>query len=174
MPTRPDAGSTVSTACPLDCPDSCSLAVTVDRGKVTAIDGSRDNAVTGGYICAKVRRFTERQYGADRVLHPAIRAGAKGDAVFRQASWDEALALVAARLAEVRDHWGGEAILPFAYGGSNGLLTQDTADARLFRRMGASRLARTVCAAPTGAVLRACCISSSATKPTDGRFLMLI
>jgi anaerobic selenocysteine-containing dehydrogenase len=156
MPTRPDAGSTVSTACPLDCPDSCSLAVTVDRGKVTAIDGSRDNAVTGGYICAKVRRFTERQYGADRVLHPAIRAGAKGDAVFRQASWDEALALVAARLAEVRDHWGGEAILPFAYGGSNGLLTQDTADARLFRRMGASRLARTVCAAPTGAVLRAC------------------
>jgi anaerobic selenocysteine-containing dehydrogenase len=160
MTTRPDpgpaAGAAVATTCPLDCPDSCSLAVTVEHGKVTAIDGSAGAPVTDGYICAKVRRFTERQYGADRLLHPAVRIGRKGDAVFRQATWEEAMALVAERLADVRARWGDEAILPFAYGGSNGLLTQDTADARLFRRLGASRLARTVCAAPTGAVLRAC------------------
>jgi len=123
---------------------------------VTAIDGTADNPVTGGYICAKVRRFAERQYGADRVLHPAIRTGRKGDAVFRQATWDEALSLVTQRLEETRARWGGEAILPYYYGGSNGLLTQEVADARLFRRLGASRLARTVCAAPTGAVFRAC------------------
>ena len=77
-------------------------------------------------------------------------AGAKGQGRFSRVSWDEALELIATRLLEIRERWGGEAILPFSYGGSNGLLTQDTIDAVLFRRFGASRLARTVCAAPTG------------------------
>ena len=140
----------VSTVCPLDCPDSCSLDVTVQEGRVTVVDGSALNPVTGGYICAKVRRFPERVYGPDRVLHPLIRRGHKGLASFQQVSWDEALATIAHRLREIRAQWGGEAILPYCYGGSNGLLTQDTSDATLFRRLGASRLVRTVCAAPTG------------------------
>ena len=55
----------------------------------------------------------------------------------------------------IRDRWGAEAILPFCYGGSNGLLTQDTTDAALFRGFKTSRLARTVCAAPTGAANQA-------------------
>src|SRR5688500_14708300 len=141
----------VETVCPLDCPDSCSLDVTVQEGRVTAINGSHANPVTDGYICAKVRRFGERLYGPDRLLYPAIRKGAKGQASFTRASWDEALALVADRMREARERWGGESILPYSYGGSNGLLTQATSDATLFRRLGASRLARTVCAAPTGA-----------------------
>jgi anaerobic selenocysteine-containing dehydrogenase len=141
----------VETVCPLDCPDSCSLDVTVQEGRVTAIDGSYLNPVTSGYICAKVRRFPERLYGPDRLLHPAVRKGPKGLASFTRVSWDEALAHIADRLVEARDRWGGESILPYSYGGSNGLLTQDTSDATLFRRLGASRLARTVCAAPTGA-----------------------
>ena len=70
-------------------------------------------------------------------------------------SWDEALALVADAMREARDRWGGESVLPYYYGGSNGLLTQDTTDARLFRRFGASRLARTLCAATTGAANQA-------------------
>ena len=142
---------TVTTVCPLDCPDSCSLEVTVEDGRITAIDGSHENPVTGGYICAKVRRFGERQYGADRLLYPAIRKGPKGAGSFKRVSWDEALSVIADRIREARDAWGGESILPYSYGGSNGLLTQDTSDATLFRRLGASRLARTVCAAPTGA-----------------------
>ena len=153
--TRAATGSLVETTCTLDCPDSCNLDVTVDRGHVTTIDGANRDPVTGGYICAKVRRFTERQYGPDRLLYPAVRSGAKGSGSFRRVEWDEALKLVAERLAAVRDGSGGEAILPLCYGGSNGLLTQDTADARLFRRLGASRLARTVCAAPTTAALGA-------------------
>ncbi len=140
----------VATVCPLDCPDSCSLDVTVHDGRVTEIDGSHLNPVTSGYICAKVRRFPERVYGPDRLLYPAVRKGPKGLGRFERVSWDDALALVAQRLSEVRETWGGEAILPYSYGGSNGLLTQDTSDATLFRRLGASRLARTVCAAPTG------------------------
>jgi anaerobic selenocysteine-containing dehydrogenase len=137
--------------CPLDCPDSCTLDVTLQDGRITSIDGSSLNPVTNGYICAKVRRFGERVYGSDRLLYPAIRKGPKGFANFQRTSWDEALALIATRLTEARETWGGESILPYSYGGSNGLLTQDTSDATLFRRLGASRLARTVCAAATGA-----------------------
>jgi anaerobic selenocysteine-containing dehydrogenase len=141
----------VASVCPLDCPDSCSLNVTVLGNKVTSIDGSSIHPVTGGFICAKVRRFPERLYGSDRLHYPAVRSGQKGSAAFTRVSWDEALGLVAEKLTQTRDTWGGESILPYSYGGSNGLLTQDTSDATLFRRLGASRLARTVCAAPTGA-----------------------
>ena len=145
----------VATACPLDCPDACSLDVTVQDGRVTVIDGSSLNPVTDGYICAKVRRFPERVYGPDRLLYPAVRKGPKGLATFVRVSWEEALGIVAERLVEARDRWGGESILPYSYGGSNGLLTQDTSDATLFRRLGSSRLARTVCAAPSGAAFQA-------------------
>jgi anaerobic selenocysteine-containing dehydrogenase len=141
----------VDTVCPLDCPDACSLDVTLQDGRITRIDGSPHNSVTNGYICAKVRRFSERVYGSDRLLHPAIRKGPKGYGLFERASWDDAMALIATKLEETREASGGESILPYSYGGSNGLLTQDTGDATLFRRLGASRLARTVCAAPTGA-----------------------
>ena len=126
--------ATVDTACPLDCPDSCSLAVTVSKGRVVEIDGSTLNAPTAGYICAKVRKFGDRVYGDARLQYPAVRTGPKGQGRFRRVGWDEAIELIATRLLEVREHWGGEAILPFSYGGSNGLLTQDTLDAVLFRR----------------------------------------
>lgn len=147
--------STVDTACPLDCPDTCSLAVSVEKGKVVKIDGSKRHDITDGYICAKVRRFAERVYGDLRLKHPAVRVGAKGDGRFRRITWEEALDTIAKRMIEIRDRWGAEAILPFSYGGSNGLISQDTSDARLFRGFGTSRLARTVCAAPTGAANRA-------------------
>lgn len=141
--------STVHTVCPLDCPDTCSLEVAVERGAIVSIGGSRRHAVTDGYICGKVRRFGERVYGDARVPHPLVREGRRGGGEFRRATWDEALRTIADRMAEIRGAWGAEAVLPFSYGGSNGLLTQDTVDARLFREFGASRLARTVCAIPT-------------------------
>ena len=98
-----------------------------------------------------MRRYPEHLYGSARILHPGIRVGRKGEGRFRDATWDEALGLVAARMQAVRDGRGAEGILPFSYGGSNGYLSQDTTDARLFYRLGASRLLRTVCAAPSGA-----------------------
>lgn len=143
--------STVDTACPLDCPDSCSLAVTVEKGRVVTIDGSRRHDITGGYICAKVRRFGERVYGEWRLKNPAVRTGRKGSGEFKRVTWNEALDRIADRMLTIRDTWGAEAILPFSYGGSNGILSQDTTDAALWRGFGTSRLARTVCAAPTGA-----------------------
>lgn len=147
--------STVRTACPLDCPDSCTLEVTVENGRVIKIDGGTANDVTRGYICGKVRRFADRVYGEDRLLYPAIRTGARGQGTFTRVSWDEALDHIAGRIREIRDAHTAEAILPFCYGGSNGLLTQDTNDAAFFRALGTSRLARTVCAAPTGAANQA-------------------
>jgi anaerobic selenocysteine-containing dehydrogenase len=144
------SATTVESACPLDCPDSCTLSVTVRHGRVLAIDGGHTNPVTQGYICAKVRRFGDRVYGPDRLLYPAVRKGRKGEARFQRVSWDEALELVCDRLQRAIAESGGESILPFSYGGSNGLLSDDALDAVLWRRLGTSRLARTVCAAPTG------------------------
>ena len=70
--SKPD-GHHVATACPLDCPDSCSLSVTLTDGRVSALDGGPGNPATGGFICGKVRRFGERVYGPDRLLRPGLR-----------------------------------------------------------------------------------------------------
>lgn len=124
----------------------------MEDGRVVKVDGDRRNAYTQGFICSKVRHLPDHLYGPDRLLYPARRRGSKGDrASFERISWDEALDLAANKLREAKDRFGGESILPYSYGGSNGLLTHESTDARLFYRLGASRLERTVCAAPTGA-----------------------
>ncbi|MGI8672504.1 MAG: molybdopterin-containing oxidoreductase family protein [Luteitalea sp.] len=140
----------METACPLDCPDTCSLTVGVAEGRVVSVDAGPASSTTAGFICAKVRRFPDHLYGADRLQYPEIRDGVRGLGKFRRASWDDAMALIADKLQAARDLHGGESILPYSYGGSNGLLTHQAVDAELFRALGASRLARTVCAAPTG------------------------
>ncbi len=146
----------VATACPLDCPDACSLSVSVRDGRVVEVDGGHANDATRGYICAKVRRFPERVYGDDRLRFPMVRKGPKGGGQFARVSWDEALEAIASAIRRASTTpVGAEAILPYCYGGSNGLLTQDATDAVLFRRLGASRLLRTLCAAPTGAANQA-------------------
>ncbi|MEM6701187.1 MAG: molybdopterin-dependent oxidoreductase [Acidobacteriota bacterium] len=137
------------TACPLDCPDTCSLVVEVDDGKAVRFDGDDRNPFTRGFICSKVRRYARHVYGEERLTEPLRRRGAKGSGDFESITWDEALDAVAEALKQARDRSGGESILPLSYGGSNGVLSQDTTDARLFRRLGASGLARTVCAAPS-------------------------
>src|SRR5436305_725556 len=146
----PSPLAVLPSACPLDCPDACSLDVKVDGGRVVKVDGGPRNPFTQGYICAKVRRFPELLYGEGRLLYPAVRRGAKGEGRFERVSWEEALDLAAAKIRAARARWGGESILPFWYGGSNGVLTQDTTDAPPFYRLGASPLPRTVCAAATG------------------------
>ena len=145
----------VETACPLDCPDGCSLAVSVEEGRVVKVDAGPASPTTGMFICGKVRRFTDHLYGDHRLLYPEIRDGAKGLGKFRRATWEEAMTLIAERMRAARDEFGGESILPYSYGGSNGLITHLSTDADLWRALGTSRLARTVCAAPTGAAAQA-------------------
>ena len=141
-------------ACPLDCPDLCDLEVEVDGGRVVRVDGGTRTPITDGFVCGKVRNLADHLYGDARVREPLIRIGAKGAGEFRRASWDEALDLVAARIGEVRARAGGEAILPYHYDGSNGWLSAETMAPRFFRRLGASRLLRTFCAAPASAAVR--------------------
>src|SRR5262249_47047165 len=129
MATRPEGvlggpATVVETACPLDCPDACTLAVTVRHGKLVKIDGGHVNPVTNGFICQKVRGFGDRVYGPDRLLYPGVRSGRKGEGRFKRVSWDEALELVTERMTGAKAKHGGASILPFSYGGSNGLLTQ--------------------------------------------------
>lgn len=148
---------TLPSVCPLDCPDHCSLDVTVEHGRVVRIEGSDQpdrNPVTRGFICSKVRNFARHVYSDARIAQPAIRRGAKGDADFEPISWDEALDRIAEQMRSIAAAHGAEAIVPFAYGGSNGMLTQGTTDARLFRRFGCARIDPTVCAAATSAAAK--------------------
>ena len=140
-----------STACPLDCPDLCGLTVSVDQGRVVDIEGDRRGPITDGFICGKVRKFTDHMYGEHRIMTPLVRDGAKGSGLWRKTSWEEALAIVATRLQLIRNTSGAEAILPYHYGGSNGWLTEGALATRFFRRLGASNLDRTFCAAATTA-----------------------
>lgn len=145
---------TLDSTCPLDCPDTCALHVTVDGNRVLALGGRPDVPVTDGFICSKVAKLHEQVDHPDRLTHPQRRVGPKGSGRFEPISWDEAVDEITHRFRKIRDRWGGEAILPYHYGGSNGLLTDGFLDALYFHRLGASRLLKTICAAPSGAVAR--------------------
>ena len=145
----------LDTVCSLDCPDTCSLSVTVDAGRITKVDGSHRNPLTGGYICAKVRRYPERVYSALRLQYPQRRVGPKGEGRFARISWDEAIDTIATRFKQIIAEDGAEAIVPYHYGGSSGLLGERALDARFFNRLGASELLNSICAAPTGTTYRA-------------------
>lgn len=149
MPTQ------ARTTCVMDCPDTCSLLVDLDGDKVTRLDGHTDHPITDGFICSKVRNFTKRLYHPDRLLYPLARTGPKGSGSFARISWDEAIDRIAKRFGQIVADHGGEAILPYYYGGSNGYLTQNFTDALFFARLGASRLDTTICAAPTGVAYQA-------------------
>jgi anaerobic selenocysteine-containing dehydrogenase len=158
---------TLDSVCSLDCPDTCSLAVTVEDGRVTRVDGSHRNPYTDGYICAKVRRFADRLYSPLRVQYPQKRIGPKGEGRFERIRWDEATDIIARELRRVIAESGPAAIVPYHYGGSNGLFNEEGADARFFHRLGASELLKTICAAPTGAVSRAMYGTMSGVPPQD-------
>lgn len=138
-------------ACPMDCPDTCSLEVQVTDGRVTRIRGTSHNPVTADFICSKVAQFSKRVYGEDRLLYPMRRVGKKGEGKFERISWEEALALICVNAKNIAAQFGGEAILPYSYGGSSALLGQDTIDKAFFAKLGASRLDRAVCAVPASA-----------------------
>jgi anaerobic selenocysteine-containing dehydrogenase len=143
---------TVHAACPHDCPDTCAMRVTVEGGRVVRIQGDPEHATTQGALCTKVSRYAERSYHAERVLHPLRRVGRKGRGEFVRVGWDEALADIASRLKEIaaRDP---EAIVPYSYAGTMGLLQGEGMAARFFHRLGASLLDRTICSAAGGDAL---------------------
>jgi anaerobic selenocysteine-containing dehydrogenase len=148
-------GETRSSVCALDCPDTCSLLVQVDEaGHGTKLRGNPAHPITKGFLCAKVNRYLQRQYHPERLLYPQRRVGAKGEGKFQRISWDEAIGEIASRLSGISREYGPEAILPYSYAGTMGLLNGGGMDRRFFHRLGASRLDRTICAAAGAAALK--------------------
>jgi anaerobic selenocysteine-containing dehydrogenase len=135
---------TPKTTCPLDCPDACSILATVENGRVVRLQGDPDHPFTRGFLCHKVANYHRRLYSPLRVLHPRRRIGAKGEGKFARLTWDEALDEIASRFKSVIAQFGAEAILPYSYGGSLGIVHR-MAGHRFFHRLGASRLMRTIC-----------------------------
>jgi anaerobic selenocysteine-containing dehydrogenase len=144
----------VRAACPHDCPDTCALQVTVEDGRAVRVAGDPNHPPTHGALCTKVSRYPERSYHPERVLTPLRRIGPKGAGQFQPISWDEALDTIAARLQAIaaRDP---QAILPYSYAGTMGLVQGEGMAARFFNKLGASLLDRSICASAGGDALTA-------------------
>ncbi len=150
----PEALRVVHAACPHDCPDTCAMQVTVQAGRVVRIAGDAAHPPTDGVLCTKVSRYAERTYHPERVLHPLKRCGPKGSGQFERVGWDSALHDIAGRLQAIaaRD---AQAVLPYSYAGTMGLLQGESMAARFFHKLGASRLDRTICSSAGGEALAA-------------------
>jgi anaerobic selenocysteine-containing dehydrogenase len=135
----------VRAACPHDCPDTCALLITVEDGVATEVKGDPDHPTTAGVLCTKVARYTERTYHAERLLHPMRRVGKKGEGKFERISWQQAIDEIAARLSEISAR-APQAILPYSYCGTMGLVQGESMSSRFFHQLGASLLDRTICA----------------------------
>src|SRR6266404_8548953 len=146
-PVRSPASPTVVRgACPHDCPDTCALLVTVENGRAIKVEGDPLHPTTRGTLCTKVARYLDRTYSDQRILHPLRRVGRKGEGKFERIEWDEALSTIAARFKEIAASSDGpQAILPYSYAGTMGLLQYGSMDRRFFYKLGASLLDRTIC-----------------------------
>jgi anaerobic selenocysteine-containing dehydrogenase len=167
--------SVVRGACPHDCPDTCSFFVTVENGRAIKIEGAKDHPTTDGFLCTKVNRYLERTYSPERVLYPMKRAGEKGKGIFERISWDEALDTIAAKFKEVAAD-DPQAILPYSYAGTMGFVQSQSIDRRFFHKLGASLLARTICADAGAAGYRATIGLSMGTDPerfSDAKLIII-
>jgi anaerobic selenocysteine-containing dehydrogenase len=145
-------GTQVLGACPHDCPDTCSMLTTVTNGVAIKVQGNPAHPHTDGALCTKVSRYTERTYHPDRLLHPLKRVGPKGAGQFERVSWGAALQDIAARLQAIasRSADAAQAILPYSYAGTMGLVQGESMSARFLHKLGASRLDRTICSSAGG------------------------
>ena len=133
--------------CPLDCPDTCSMVVTIRDGRAVDLRGDRDHPFTQGFLCNKMATYLDRVHSPDRLTHPMRRMGAKGAGRFERITWDDAIGTIAERFRGISDSPDGpQAILPYSYYGTMGKLQASSLDRRFFHRLGASNLDRTICA----------------------------
>jgi anaerobic selenocysteine-containing dehydrogenase len=164
----------VHAACPHDCPDACGVLITVEDGRATKIQGDPSHPVTRGFLCAKVSKYLDRVYSPGRVLHPMRRVAPKGQgnkdaSDFQRISWNESLSEIATRLKAIAAEFGGEAILPYSYGGTLATLSGSSMDRRFFHRLGASQLERSICSAAGEAGLKSVTGVKLGTEPEQFR-----
>ena len=130
--------------CPYDCPDTCGLLVHVENEQAVKVLGDPEHSFTRGTLCPKMVHYERTVHSPLRLTHPLLRAGDKGSGLFRPVGWDDAINYIAGRWKEIIHSYGAEAILPFSYAGTMGIV-QRNAGHPFFHRLGASRLARTIC-----------------------------
>ena len=139
--------STVKCVCPLDCPDTCQMVVTIENGRAVDLRGAKDHPFTRGFLCQKMASYLDRVYSPDRLTHPLKRVGPKGAGQFEPISWEEALDTITEKFRAIAaSEAGPQAILPYSYYGTMGKLQASSLDRRFFHRLGASILDRTICA----------------------------
>lgn len=131
--------------CPLDCPDTCGLLLHKEEGKIVKVTGNLDHPATKGAICNKVRHMAEKVHHPDRLLYPMKRSGPKGSGRFVRISWEEALTEIAGTFTFLSAEHGSESILPYSFYGNMGVLNAEGMDRRFFGKLGASKLAYTIC-----------------------------
>ncbi len=138
---------TVRGVCPHDCPDTCGIITDVEDGKAVAVRGDPDNPITRGWLCAKVRPYLDHVYHPGRLMNPLRRTGPKGSGRWARITWEDALAEIADRWTQIIAEHGAEAILPYSYSGTLGLVQMTVSSSRLWNRLGASQLERSICGA---------------------------
>ena len=144
----PEGHSLHHVCCPHDCPDTCSMLVTRDdsTGRAVRVQGDPTHPVTRGYLCNKVNHYLDLVYNDNRVLYPHKRVGPRGPgAKFERISWDEALDMVTDNFKEVIAEYGSEAVQPYSYSGTLGMLGYWAMDQRFWNKMEAARLEQSIC-----------------------------
>ena len=139
------AETTVFSACPHDCPDTCAMLTTVRDGKAVEVRGNPDHPFTRGGLCVKVNDYENRVYSENRVLTPLRRTGAKGEGAFQPITWDEALEEISSRWRDIIDRDGPAAIMPYSYLGTEGILNGLNVGDAFFNKLGATVAERTFC-----------------------------
>lgn len=134
-------------ACPHDCPDTCGVITEVEDGRAINFYADPEHPITEGWLCAKVRPYLERVYHPDRLQYPLRRVGPKGSGPWARITWEEAIAEIAGRWQEIIARYGAAAILPYSYSGTLGLVQMTVTNSRLWNRLGASQLERSICGA---------------------------
>src|SRR5215208_841151 len=163
----PAAITQVKSVCPLNCPDTCGIITTVEDGRVVRTVGDPDHPITRGWLCRKGNRYLERHTSPDRLLYPMRRVGRKGEGRFDRISWDDALDLIAERWQATVAEWGPEAILPYGYSGTMGVVQRTVGERRFLNRLGASILDRSICSEAGHAAMKATLGGSYGADPED-------
>jgi anaerobic selenocysteine-containing dehydrogenase len=156
----------LDSVCPLDCPDTCAVKISVRDGRMIRLEGSPSHPITRGFACVKMAKYPQRQHHPERLRQPLRRVGAKGKGEFAPITWDEALDEIATELADRIERFGPQSVLPYSYAGTMGLIERDHPLA-FFRGLGASELDWTICAATGGAGWEANYGADKASTPPE-------
>lgn len=165
----------VHAVCPHDCPDTCNIKVTVQDGRAIKIEGDKTHPTTQGFLCGKVgQHYLDLVYSPRRVLTPRRRVGPKGSGQYVEITWDEAIHEIVDRFQDIIQQYGAEAILPYSYSGTLGMLNEGSMDRRFFHRLGASQLERTICSEAGAVAWRYTYGASMGTDPEAFAYSKLI